>query len=243
MEIRIGVAKKPKFGTPQTGEQYAIVERASGGLAILLADGQAGGGIEREVADCVLHKAKDCLAAGSSEERAVEQVHDALYDMQGRRRMSAFAILSLDTAEEMLSIQRNGAMDVLLKTEDYEATYDEEFPLLGAQRHVKSDSVTLPIEERMLAVLYSDGVKHAGKKYDGHDLDAQQIFKILQHNTAEDVSFIAQNILETAIRADREAAGDDMTVIVVGIVKPKEERFYQASMEMAFSYGEASKNE
>ena len=48
-------------------------------------------------------------------------------------------------------------------------------------------------------------------------MDMKKIIAIIEDNPPEDCDFIAKSILEYALSLDKEKAGDDMTVVVMGI--------------------------
>ena len=48
-------------------------------------------------------------------------------------------------------------------------------------------------------------------------MDMKKIIAIIEDNAPEDCEFIAKSILEYALSLDKEKAGDDMTVVVMGI--------------------------
>ena len=75
----------------------------------------------------------------------------------------------------------------------------------------------LPFAPGMIVVSFTDGIAHAGKKYDGAVMDIKKIVAIVEDNPPEDCDFIARSILEYALSLDKEKAGDDMTVVVMGI--------------------------
>ena len=77
----------------------------------------------------------------------------------------------------------------------------------------------LPFAPGMIVVSFTDGIAHAGKKYDGASMDMKKILAIIEDNAPEDCDFIAKSILEYALSLDKDKAGDDMTVVVMGIAE------------------------
>ena len=50
-------------------------------------------------------------------------------------------------------------------------------------------------------------------------MDMKKVIAIIEDNPPEDCDFIAKSILEYALSLDREKAGDDMTVVAMGIAE------------------------
>ncbi len=217
MEIRIGIARIPKYGAETSGDNCGIAERPRGGVSVVLAEGQGSGQAARQISRLAVNKATELITDGAADSAIAKTVHEQLYDMVERRVSSTLTILSADLETETVAISRNAHCPVIVWTEDYETVYDDEASPIGINRHLKSQFYELPFSPGMLLVTYTDGIPAAGHKRGGSPLDFERILAIVRENPASDADYIARSIVEYALDLDDETAADDMTVVVLGI--------------------------
>ena len=132
-------------------------------------------------------------------------------------------VLSADLESETVVISRNSNCPVIVKTEEYLTVYDDSVSPIGVNRHMKPLVYELPFSAGMVLVSYTDGIAHAGKKYTGSVMDMKKIISIIESSSPEDCDFIAKSILEYALLLDKEKAGDDMTVVAMGLAESSSE--------------------
>ena len=145
-------------------------------------------------------------------------VHDYLYAMKDRKVSCTLTVLSAEVETETVVISRNSNCPVIVWTEEYETVYDEAVGPIGVNRHMKPLMYQVPFAPGMMVVSYTDGVQAAGKKRGRTTVDFEKIMKIIRENHASEAEYVARSILEYALELDHAQAGDDMTVVVLGIV-------------------------
>ena len=64
MEIQIAVAKINKYAVSESGDTLEVVERPTGGISVVLADGQTSGRGAKAVSQLVVRKVIGLLAEG-----------------------------------------------------------------------------------------------------------------------------------------------------------------------------------
>src|SRR6201988_1029500 len=85
MEVQIAVAKVNKYATSESGDTLEVVDRPSGGLSVVLADGQTSGRGAKAISQLVVRKVIGLLAEGVRDGAAARAASDALYtDKQGK---------------------------------------------------------------------------------------------------------------------------------------------------------------
>lgn len=216
MEIKFGIANTHKYAVSHSGDRAEITERLQGGLSAVLADGQGSGLAGRNTSSLVVNKAVSLIADGARDGAVARAVHDYLYAIKNGKVSCTLTVLTADMETETVVISRNSNCPVIVKTPDYMTVYDEEVNPIGVHRHMKPMIYELPLTRDMIIVSYTDGIHAAGKKY-GRRADFNHILKIIEKNKVEDVSFIADSILEYALKLDEGRPGDDMTIVVMGI--------------------------
>lgn len=236
MEIKIGLAKTPKYANESCGDSCDIAERPHGGISAVIADGQGNGLSAHHTSSWVVNKAAQLISDGARDGAVARAVHDYLYAMKDKKVSCTLTVVSADLDTETAVISRNSNCPVIVKTENYETVYDESVEPIGVNRHMKPLMYEIPLEPGMIIVSYTDGIAHAGRKHTGHAADFDKIMEIVRKNTAEDASFIAKNIMDYALSLDADKASDDMTVLVLGVTAGSTEPPRIEQMEVTYPY-------
>jgi serine phosphatase RsbU (regulator of sigma subunit) len=216
MEIKIGVAKINKYSVAECGDSVEVAERPRGGISAILADGQGSGKAAKITSSLVVNRASALIAEGARDGAVARAVHDYLYTMKDGKVSSTLTIISADLEAETLLFSRNSNCPVLVKGEYGVVVYDETVNSIGVHKHMKPLMNQIPLEVGTILVSYSDGIQAAGRKRGNH-FNFDKILRLLDDNDPEHVDFIAKSILEYALELDDYRAGDDMTVVVMGI--------------------------
>ena len=114
MEARVAVAKVGKYATSESGDSIEMVERPSGGLSFVLADGQTSGKPAKAVSIAVTRKAISLLADGVRDGPAARAASDYLCTYRSGKVLSTLNILSIDLQSQTLVITRNNPVPVIL---------------------------------------------------------------------------------------------------------------------------------
>lgn len=216
MEVRFAMAKTKKYSVSHSGDNVEFTERPHGGITAILADGQGSGLAGNNTSRLVIAKASSLISEGTRDGAAARAVHDYLYTVKNGRVSCTLTLLSADMDSQTLLISRNSNCPTIVKTDDYLTVYDESVNPIGVHRHTKPLIYELPLSENMVVVSYTDGIQSAGTKY-SNPVDFAQLQRIIEQNSAEDVQYIADSILDCALTHDKNMPGDDMTVVVMGI--------------------------
>ncbi len=222
MEIKISVASVRKSGAEYCGDSFCVAERPDGGMALVLADGHGNTPAAQQTSRWVAQRARGLLLEGKRDEAIARAIHEELYEMKERKVACALTVMGIDREAETAVIGRSGAMPVLVYTPDYETLYDEEATLLGMSRSVNPQTYELPLAMGMIFVAYSEGVRSAGRKSGSGTPEMERLWELLRKNPASDVEFIAESILDYAVKLDKGEPSEDMTVAVLGIAEASE---------------------
>src|SRR5690242_19966532 len=96
MEIKIGVAKINKYAMSECGDSVDVTERPSGGISVVLADGQGSGKSAKITSTLVVNKAVALIADGARDGAVARAVHDYLYVVKDGKVSSTLTLLSAD---------------------------------------------------------------------------------------------------------------------------------------------------
>jgi serine phosphatase RsbU (regulator of sigma subunit) len=216
MEIKIGIAKINKYAVADCGDSVEVAERPRGGISAILADGQGSGKAAKITSGLVVARAAALIAEGARDGAVARAVHDYLYTIKDGKVSSTLTILSADLDTETLVFSRNSNCPVLVKGQYGIDSYDEEVNPIGVHKHMKPLMNQIPLEVGTIVVTYSDGIQAAGRKR-GHPMQQDKLYRYISENNPEDVDFITQAVLEYALELDEYRAGDDMTVMAMGV--------------------------
>lgn len=219
--IVIGVAKRPKEGTRQSGDTVELVERPRGGFSVVLVDGQGSGPGAKRTSHHIVNRAAALVAEGARDGAVVRAVHDALYAMRDGQVSATLTLLSADLEAQTLLISQGGSVPVILKVDGEESVRvlkGTERPL-GVHVRVRPQVTQLPLKQNQVVVACTDGVVDAGKRL-GHPPFGPEGIADCMHimTSGADAQRLAETILAGAVAADQGRARDDMAVVVLGIV-------------------------
>jgi serine phosphatase RsbU (regulator of sigma subunit) len=169
----------------------------------------------------VTSKAIALLADGVRDGAAARAAHDYLYTARQGKVSATLNIVSVDMVTKTLVLSRNSHCPIVIYMGDGEQRLlDDPAPPIGVHRVVKPQIAEYPIEAGMLAVVYTDGVEHAGSR-GGCGLDAPALIASLfeaHHDAVHPAQQIADAVLAEAVRCDDGRPQDDISVLVVAVV-------------------------
>lgn len=234
MEIKIGIAKINKYAVADCGDSVEVAERPRGGISAILADGQGSGKAAKITSGLVVARAASLIAEGARDGAVARAVHDYLYTVKDGKVSSTLTIISADLDTETVVFSRNSNCPVLVKGLYGIDSYGEEVNPIGVHKHMKPLMNQIPLEVGTIVVTYSDGIQAAGRKR-GNTMNQDKLYRYIRENEPEEVDFIAQSILEYALELDEYRAGDDMTVVAMG-VSGREAAYKIQRMSVSFPY-------
>lgn len=216
MEILIGIAKTNKHVTTGHGDGLEIIERPSGGMTVILADGHGGSRSVGGLSAMSALKAAQLVADGVRDGSVGRSVFDYFSSVQDGNFSISMTLMSADTETGCLVLCRNSNCPVIVRHEFGVDTYDESVQSIGTHKNVKPLSIQRPLEEGLIVATFSDGVFNAGRKK-GRALDLKNIVKLLEDSRPADAQYLADSILERALALESYQAMDHMTVAVMGV--------------------------
>lgn len=218
MEICVAVVKINKYATSESGDTVEVVERPNGGLSVVLADGQSSGRGAKWISSLVVRKVIGLLAEGVRDGAAARAASDSLFTERGGKVSATLNILSVDMQTKTLVITRNNPAAVLLAQDEDVQCLDEPSLPIGLYRGTRPLISEVSLEPGLTAVIYSDGIVHAGSRY-GESMDVPTGLKALLEAEEPSAQLIADSLLEHALKLDRGRPGDDISVVVLRVMR------------------------
>ncbi len=221
MEVQIAVAKIHKYAVSESGDTVEVVERPGGGVSVVLVDGQSSGKGAKRVSNLVARKVIALLAEGVRDGAAARAASDSLFTEKGGRVSATLNILSVDLRTRTLVITRNNPAPVLVVQAERVDALGADTKPVGVYAHTRPAIVEQALAPNLTVVMYTDGLVHAGKRR-GEPMDVQQVLSELVQEEDPSPQWIADCLLEHAIRLDEGRPADDISVVVLRVRQPAE---------------------
>ncbi len=213
LTIDVAIAKTNKYASRESGDTVEIVERPSGGLSVIMADGQGSGRAAKTLSMLVTAKVSALLKEGVRDGASARAANDFLFAMRNGKVSATLDILSVDLKTETVVITRNSETACLVQTpEGVEVIAGAERPL-GIHPRTRPWAVEIPIAPELRIILVSDGIANSGTRKGLPPLDLAAISKFAGSEAS--ASDIADLVLSKANERDGGKPGDDMSVVVL----------------------------
>ena len=216
MEVQIAVSKVRKYATSESGDTVEVVERPNGGVSAVLADGQSSGRGAKWISTMVVRKVITLLSEGVRDGAAARAASDTLYTERSGKVSATLNILSVDNQTETLVITRNNPAPVLLAFNEDVQVLDESSLPIGLYRGTRPLITEVSLEPGLTAVVYSDGIVHAGSRY-GQSMDVDVCLSALLEDEDPTAQLISDSLLEHALKLDQGRPSDDISVVVLRV--------------------------
>ncbi len=233
VEALVAAAKVGKYATSESGDTLEMVERPSGGISFVLADGQRSGKPAKAIANVVTRKALSLLADGVRDGAAARAASDYLHTYRSGKVVATLNILSIDTHSQTLVIVRNNPAPVFVIEDGMLRALDAPSETVGSRKGIRPEIQEIPLQIGLRVVVYTDGLTHAGDR-SGQPLDVISCVEDLSRGTETAPSYWANYLLEKALLADDSRASDDITVLVAAIQKGSGEDVRHLSVQLPF---------
>jgi serine phosphatase RsbU (regulator of sigma subunit) len=217
MEVQIAVAKVRKYATSNSGDTVEVVERPQGGVSLVLADGQSSGRGAKWISTLVVRKVIALLAEGVRDGAAARAASDSLYTERGGKVSATLNILSVDMQTRTLVITRNNPIPAVLAHYDQIQFLNEESQPVGLYRDTRPVITEVSLESGLTAMVYSDGLTNAGDRA-GTPLDLEGCLCSLLDSEDPSPDYLADSLLEHAVKLDQGRPSDDISVAVLRVV-------------------------
>jgi serine phosphatase RsbU (regulator of sigma subunit) len=214
MEIQIAVSKINKYATSESGDTFEVVERPGGGVSLVLADGQTSGHGAKAVSSMVVRKVIALLAEGIRDGAAARAASDYLFTERDGKVSATLNIFSIDFQTKTLVISRNNPLPVYLSLGETVESLTQTSQSIGTNRNIRPTITEIPIVNGLVAVMFSDGLTTAGGRK-GQQFDIHMSLMALLEDSQPTPKYIADTLLDTAVKLDDNRPMDDISVVVL----------------------------
>ncbi|MCE7860643.1 MAG: serine/threonine-protein phosphatase [Chloroflexi bacterium CFX2] len=216
MELQIAVAKINKYAVSESGDTLEVIERPTGGLSVVLADGQTSGRGAKAVSMMVVRKVISLIAEGVRDGAAARAASDALFAERAGKVTCTLNIASVDLHSNTIVLTRNNPAPMFIcRGENIDIHAEDSVPL-GISRNVRPIITELTIEAGLTIVIFSDGISHAGERR-GEPMDVRHTIRSLIEDQDPSPQELADSLLAQAVRLDDNRPADDISVLILRV--------------------------
>jgi serine phosphatase RsbU (regulator of sigma subunit) len=216
MEVQIAVAKINKYASLESGDTLEVTERPTGGLSVVLADGQTSGRGAKAVSMMVVRKVIGLLAEGVRDGAAARAASDALYADKNAKVSCTLNIASIDLETSTIVLSRNNPSPIFICHDDQIDCMDAESSPLGVRRDIRPVITEVELQPGLTVVMYTDGLTHAGKRR-GQPMDVCNAIQAMTEEQDPTPQELADSLLAHAVNLDEGRPADDISVVVLKV--------------------------
>jgi serine phosphatase RsbU (regulator of sigma subunit) len=216
MEIQIAVAKVNKYAVSESGDTLEVVERPTGGLSVVLADGQTSGRGAKAISMMVVRKVIGLIAEGVRDGAAARAASDALFAEKQGKVISTLNIASVDLHSNTIVLTRNNPAPMFICRGERVDAHTENSEPLGTSRNVRPVITELGVEAGLAIIIFTDGISHAGERR-GQPMDVAGTLRALMEDQDPSPQQLADSLLAHAVNLDDNRPADDISVLVLKV--------------------------
>jgi serine phosphatase RsbU (regulator of sigma subunit) len=216
MEVQIAVAKINKYAVSESGDTLEVVERPTGGLSVVLADGQTSGRGAKAVSQLVVRKVIGLLAEGVRDGAAARAASDALFTEKQGKVTCTLNIASVDLHSGTIVLARNNPIPIFICRGDQIDSHNEESISIGTSRNVRPVITELALEVGLTIIIFTDGISHAGERR-GQPMNVGETIRSIIEEQDPSPQQLADSLLAHAISLDDNRPADDISVLVIKV--------------------------
>lgn len=218
LEIDIGIAKTGKYASRESGDTIELVERPSGGISVVMIDGQGSGKAAKTLSLLLSSKAVTLLKEGVRDGVVARATHDFLFAYRHGQVSATFDLVSIDLKTASVVITRNAEAPLLLASGGEISVCEPGTRPIGRYRLTKPAVLEFPVEGGFRAVLFTDGIPHSGQRNGREPIDWPALAR--EYLTSDQpAQATADALLALAIERDDGKPQDDMAVMAVALRK------------------------
>jgi serine phosphatase RsbU (regulator of sigma subunit) len=217
VEIQIAVAKVAKWASRESGDTLEMIERPTGGISLVLVDGQQSGRGAKVISNLVARKAISLLAEGVRDGATARAAHDYLYAQHAGKVQATLNIVSIDLVSKTVVLARNNPNPIFVLSPAGVREWAEPSQPVGLYRHTKPVIHEQPLQVNTGFVVFTDGLASAGVRR-GRSFDVRAQVERLHARGLGAAQSWADELLAQALACDEQRAGDDISILVLAVL-------------------------
>jgi serine phosphatase RsbU (regulator of sigma subunit) len=139
--------------------------------------------------------------------------------------------MSVDQQTRTLVITRNNPAPALLADYENIRILNETSTPIGLYRDTRPVITEINIQPGLTAVVYTDGLVYAGERT-GQSMEIATSLQALLDDELPSPQYIADSLLDQAIKLDQYRPADDMSIVVLRVVEHSGDEVRRMSVRM-----------
>lgn len=213
-EIVTGVAGTAKGGDLLSGDSFSAMELGNGTFAVAISDGMGNGERARQESSTALNILEQLLQSGMDETIAIKSVNSILMLRSPDEVYATVDMALIDEYTAKTTFMKIGSSPSFIKRGNEVIPVSASNLPIGIIQEIDIDLVTVQLHPGDTLIMMTDGIYDAPGYAVNKELWMKRL--ILEMKT-EDPQEMADHLLESVIRYQKNVIHDDMTVVVAQI--------------------------
>lgn len=214
-EVIYGIEKAVKGEEQISGDNFSLYHCREGQFVAALSDGMGSGIAAYKESERVIDLLEQFLEAGFTKETAVRMINSALVVNSDTQMFSTIDISSLDLYTGICEFLKVGASTTFIRRENWVETISSTSLPAGVFHKPDLDCTSKKLYDGDMVIMVTDGVMDALPAAHQESMMKDIILEHPTGNPKELASFILNRVRQYQTREPE----DDMTVLVMGLVK------------------------
>jgi len=214
--MQLGIAKTNKDGETVSGDSSLQISLEDGKYLIAISDGMGSGPNARKSSQIAIKMLGRLLSSGFDKETSIELINNTISANVKDETYATLDIMVLDLYSGNVEYIKNGACPTFVKNnKNVDIIKNIALPA-GILSQIDLVVFDRDVENNDIIVMCSDGIIESNEEYKNKE---QWIKNLLEEMETTNAQKIADILLKEAIDNNYGKAKDDMTVIVLKIIK------------------------
>lgn len=235
MEVQIAVAKVNRFAESESGDTVEIIERPTGGLSVVMADGSISGKGSKVISTLVVRKVISYLAEGFRDGSAARSTGEFLFNEKRGTVTATLNIFSVDLQTKTLVVTRNNPHPVIIAYGENIRKLGESSTPVGLNKDPNPWICELPLDNGLTAIMFTDGLIFAGSRFN-EEMDVTSNLQCLLEDEGASPQTIADSLLQQAYRLDQNRPIDDISIVVLRVEVNTSDNVRRMQVRLPFDY-------
>ena len=213
-KFNIGISKTTKNKSKVSGDSSTQIKLKDGKYLFAISDGMGSGERAKKSSKMAINMLENLLVSGFQKEESINLINSALNTNMEDETFATIDVSILDLYDGNIEFVKLGSSPTYIKTGEKIIEIKESTMPVGMTSKIDVITYDRDIEDGDLIVMCSDGIiESAGEK------NEKWLENLLKKFNTDNVQKIADIIIQEAIDNGMGIAKDDMTVLVVKILK------------------------
>lgn len=181
-----------------------------------ISDGMGSGAEARKNSKIAISMLERLLSSGFEKETSINLINSAILNSNNNDNYATLDISILDLYDGKIQFLKNGACPTYIKKNRNVSIVKSTSLPTGIMSNINIDTYDKDINDGDIIIMCSDGIIDSNAEYANRDLWLKYLLEDIQTDSSEKIADI---ILREAIDNNVGKAKDDMSVIVIKIIK------------------------